>query len=233
MNSINNNSIFSYQDDYSTNMYGSLFGSNSTSNSGMFSLTSSLGDLSMINKGVYKMALKSYYAKTDTKDKTESITQSGTTDSKAALSTMKSAATKLKSAADALKKKNYSKVEKPSDMLDSVKSFVNSYNSTISAAKNLNSYSILQTAVWGTEQMNSSEAMLNKVGITIKEDNTLAIDEEKFAEADMSTLKALFSGSGSLVDRISGKASSLALQSANQLAVNSGKTIYTASGTIS
>ena len=233
MNNISNSSIFSYQDDYSTNMYSSLFNSGSTSNSGMFSLTSSLGDLSMINKGVYKKALQTYYAKTNKEDKTESISQSGTTDSTTSLSSMKSAASKLKSAADALKKKDLSKVEKPEDALDSIKSFVNSYNSTISAAKNLNSYSILQTAVWATEQMNASEGMLEKVGISIKEDNTLAIDEEKFAKADMSTLRTLFSGSGSLVDRISSKASSLALQSANQLAVNTGKTIYSSSGTIS
>jgi hypothetical protein len=184
----------------------------------------------MIRSGAYKKALKSYYS-TMTKDEVkESISGSGTADSKNSLSALKSSATKLVNSADELKKTDYSKVEKASDLLDDVKSFVSDYNSTLSATKSLNSYSILQTAVWGTERMNQSEDLLNKAGITIKEDNTLSLDEEKFAQADVSTLKSLFSGSGSLADSISGKASSLAIQSANQIAVNSGNVLYNSSG---
>ena len=80
--------------------------------------------------------------------------------------------------------------------------------------------------------MNMSEGLLNKVGISIGENNTLSIDEEKFKAAKMSDIKALFSGSSSLADRLSQKASTLYNQSANQLAVNEGRTIYTMYGNL-
>ncbi len=129
-----------------------------------------------------------------------------------------------------MKNADYSKDAKPEDLLSKAKSFIDSYNSTLSTTKNMNSYSILQTAVWGTEQMNISEGLLNKVGISIGENNSLSIDEEKFKSAKMSDLKALFSGSGSLADRISQKASTMYNQSTNQLAVNQGKMMYTRFG---
>lgn len=201
------------------------------------SLLSSLGDLQMIKSGAYKKAMKAYYAnqvsqsKTDDKD-AETISGSGTADSKAKLSNLKSSAQKLYESAKALKNADYSKDAKPEDLLDKAKSFVNNYNSTLSTTKNMNSYSILQTAVWGTEQMNISEGLLNKVGISIGDNNSLSIDEEKFKSAKMSDLKALFSGSGSLADRISQKASTMYNQSTNQLAVNQGKMMYTRFGTL-
>ena len=199
------------------------------------SLLSSLGDLQMIKSGAYKKAMKAYYAnqvsqsKTDGKD-TDTISGSGTADSKVKLSNLKSSAQKLYESANALKNADYSKDARPEDLLSKAKSFIDSYNSTLSTTKNMNSYSILQTAVWGTEQMNISEGLLNKVGISIGENNSLSIDEEKFKSAKMSDLKALFSGSGSLADRISQKASTMYNQSTNQLAVNQGKMMYTRFG---
>lgn len=201
------------------------------------SLLSSLGDLQMIKSGAYKKAMKAYYAnqvsqsKTDDKD-AETISGSGTADSKVKLSNLKSSAQKLYESAKALKNADYSKDAKPEDLLDKAKSFVNNYNSTLSTTKNMNSYSILQTAVWGTEQMNISEGLLNKVGISIGDDNSLSIDEEKFKTSKMSDLKALFAGSGSLADRVSQKASTMYNQSTNQLAVNQGKMMYTRFGTL-
>ena len=77
-----------------------------------------------------------------------------------------------------------------------------------------------------------SEGLLNKVGISIDEKNNLTLDEETFKNAKMSDLKALFSGSGSLADRVGQKASTLFNQSTNQLAVNQGKNLYTMNGTL-
>ena len=169
----------------------SYFGT-SSGGSSISSMSSMLGDLSMIKSGMYKKALKSYYATqkaqaadSDNSDK-ESISKSGTADS----------------------------------------------NTTLSTSKKLNSYSMLQTAVWATDQMNTAEGMLNKIGVSIKEDNTLAIDEEKFNKALNSDFKGLFSGYGSLASRISQKASTLYNQSANQMAVNQGKFAYTNYGTL-
>lgn len=216
----------------SNDLYSTLFGGGSTGTAN--SLTSSLGDFNMIKSGAYKKTLKSYYATVEknSDSKAESIKGSGTTDSKENLSSLKSAASKLNESAQKLKKTDYSKVEKAEDLLSDVKSLVDNYNNTLNATKKLNSYSILQTGVWATEAMNASEATLNKLGITIGEDNTLKLDEEKFKNADLSTVKSLFSGSGSLADRISSKASSIALQSANQIEINRGNGIYNSNGTI-
>lgn len=224
-----------YGMDSGNSFMNSFFGTSSSSSGP--SLLSSLGDLQMIKSGAYKKAMKAYYAnqvsqsKTDDKD-AETISGSGKADSKVKLSNLKSSAQKLYESAKALKNADYSKDAKPEDLLDKAKSFVNNYNSTLSTTKNMNSYSILQTAVWGTEQMNISEGLLNKVGISIGDDNSLSIDEEKFKTSKMSDLKALFAGSGSLADRISQKASTMYNQSTNQLAVNQGKMMYTRFGTL-
>lgn len=225
------------------NMFGmGMYGANSfmntffgsSGNSGS-SLVSSLGDLQMIRSGVYKKAMKSLYAakksSMDTSSSNaESIKESDTADSKTSLSNLKSSAQKLYQAANDLKSANYSSDAKPEDLLGKAKNFVEQYNNTLNTTKNMNSYSILQTAVWSTEQMNMSEKLLNKVGISIGENNTLSIDEEKFKEAKMTDLKALFSGSYSLADRVAQKASTLYNQSTNQLAVNQGKMTYTMYG---
>lgn len=216
----------------SSSFFDSYFGTSYSSNTFSSSpLTSSLGDLQMINSGVYKKALKSYYAAQKANSDKESVSASGTADSNISLSTLKSAAKSLNTSALKLQNTDYETVDRE-ELLKDVKSFASSYNSTLNATKKMNSYSILQTAVWATEQMNIGEGLLNKVGISIKDDNTLEIDEEKFKEAKNSDLKALFSGSGSLASRIAQKASNLANQSANQMAVNLGKNLYTSYATL-
>ena len=208
------------------NMYGlgtygassfvdTFFGTSSTSGG---SLLSSIGDLQMIQKGAYKKAMKAYVAKLKSSDSAETIKNSGTADSGTKLSGLKNA--------------SYGDNTKAEDLLDKAKNFVSQYNSVLGTTKSMNSYSILQTAVWGTEQMNLSQGLLNKVGITINDDNTLSLDETKFKAANMSDLKALFSGSGSLADRVAQKASTLYNQSTNQIALNQGKSTYTMFGTL-
>ncbi len=209
-----------------------FFGTGSSSSGS--SLVSSLGDLKMIQNGVYKKAMKAYVAQQKSSEDTDknSISKSGTADSTVSLSNLKSSSQKLYKAANELKNAKYTGNVKAEDLLEKTKNFVEQYNTTLNTTKNMNSYSILQTAVWGTEQINTSEDLLNKVGITIGENNTLSLDEEKFKAASMSDIKTLFSGSGSLADRVSQKASTLYNQSANQLAVNQGKMTYTMYGTL-
>ncbi len=79
-------------------------------------------------------------------------------------------------------------------------------------------------------QTATSEALLNKVGITVGDDNTLSVDEEKLKKADSADLKALFGSSSSYSDRIQIQASSLKTQAANQIALNSGQTLYGITG---
>lgn len=229
---------------YTTSLFDAYFGNNSTrtnsfygsdnknSMSSLYSMTSSLGDLKMIQSGVYKKALAAYYATQTEGSEKESISGSGTADSNVSLSTLKSAANDLKTSSKKLQNINYDTVKRE-DLLKDVESFVEDYNSTINASKDMNSYSILQTAVWATEQMNVSEGLLNEVGITVKEDNTLSINADKFKNAKTADLKALFEGSNSVASRIAQKASALANQSANQLVANSGSSLYNMFGTLS
>lgn len=216
-----------------SSFFDTYFGATGSGGAGnsLSSLTSAFGDLKMIQSGVYKKAMKAYYATAETDEK-ESITKSGLADSNNNLSLVKSSAKALNESAKALQKIDYSKTDREDVMAD-VKDFVSDYNKMLSSAKNLNSYSMLQTAVWTTDQMNISEGLLNKAGITINADNTLSVDEDSFMKAKDSDLKALFSGSGSLAARIAQKASTLFNQSANQMAMNTGKYTYTMFGTLS
>lgn len=220
-----------------SNVFDTYFGT-SSNNSGSSFMTG-LNDLKMIQSGAYKKSLKAYYAtqkKNDAESKgtdsdKESIANSGKADSKTQLSLVKSTSQKLYDSATKLKNRDYSSKDfKTEHVLSDVKNFISSYNNTLNSTKKLNSYSMLQTAVWATEQMNIGEGLLNKVGITINDDNTLSIDEEEFKKARTSDVKALFAGSGSLASRVAQKASTLANQSNNQLAINSGKSFYTMRG---
>lgn len=215
---------YSYQNEANSSLLSSMFGTSTTSGS---SLLSSLGDWNMIRSGTYKKAISAYYAKASD---TDTISESGKADSNIRLSSLKSTAKAAYEAANALKNAEYSSQTKAEDLLEDTKKFVNGYNNMINSTKDMNSYSILQTAVWGTEQMNISEGLLNKVGITIDEKNNLVLNEEEFKKADISNLKTLFSGSGSLADRVAQKASTLYNQSTNQLSVNQGKSLYTMNG---
>ena len=216
------------------NPYAQLFGTSSSSSTTDNSWMSGLGDLKLIQSGVYKKAIAGVIAKQGTdavKDAVaNTISGSGTTDSEKNLSSLKSGATSLYTSSKELRSLNFDTAS-DDDIASKVESFVKSYNSTLKSAKNLNSYSILQTQVWATEKMEASESSLAKAGITINDDNTLSLDKTKLKEADKSTLKSLFSGSGSLADGINQKASALINQATSQIATNTGKSIYTASGT--
>lgn len=216
------------------NPYAELFGQSSSSSTVSNSWMSGLTDLKMIQSGVYKKAIKSVYAKEGSDAFSEAvkntISGSGTTDSEKSLSSLKSGATSLYSASKDLRNFNFDKAT-DDEIASKLDSFVKSYNSTLNSSKNLNSYGILQTQVWATEKMEASESSLAKVGISINDNNTLSLDKSALKSADKSVLKSLFNGSGSLADSINQKASSLINQATNQIATNTGKTTYTASGT--
>ena len=87
------------------------------------SLSSSLGDLRMIQSGAYKKALKAYYAKQSTADKNNTKTESGKEDTGTALSSLKSSSGKLSEAASVLKNVDFDK-EVSDDTVKKVKDFV-------------------------------------------------------------------------------------------------------------
>lgn len=231
------NDFSDYSSKYNTNYdYSFLFGGTQTpATSGGFSLS----DYASIKNGSYGKLLKAYYAKQDA-DKL-----SATGDSKQRVALIKSSADELKKASDALnsdslweKKKIETKDEKTGEVTvtedydwkaitKAVKAFADSYNDVIEEAGESDSKNVLRNALYMTGIMESNDNLLSKAGITIGKGNKLEVDEEQLKKTDISTLKTLFSGYGSLASKMSQKASSIGM------AAVSGSGVYTKGGTYS
>ena len=231
------NSFDDYSNQYNTNRdFSNLFtvGADNTAPSGGFSLT----DYASIKNGSYKKVLKSYYAQQDA----ERLAQKG--DSSQKLTLIKSAADSLKKSAETLndaslweKKKIKKKDEKTGEETEvedydwdaitkAVKSFVDDYNKLIEKAGNSGTKEILRNAKWLTGIVDSNSRLLEKIGITVTgEGNKMELDEEALKKSDITTLKSLFTGYGSLTDKISQKA----VNTGNAAARTSGAA-YTSSG---
>lgn len=113
-----------------------------------------------------------------------------------------------------------------------VKSFIEDYNAVVKQAGDSDTKNILRNAAWMTGITDKAENLLSKVGITIGKGNLLELDEDALKEANITTLKSLFSGHGSFADRISQKAGSLSIIAANAMAKVKGTT-YTSNGNYS
>lgn len=193
-----------------------------------------------IRNGSYGKLLKAYYAKQKTesvkntastsKTRTSKKTAEKTEDSKEVTQykTAQSDASSLKTAAKALTSdtKLFEQVTKTTTDADgkettvtdydrdainsAVKSFVNAYNSTIKSAYAQDSSIVQKKAVSMIGATSSNKSMLARVGITIGEKNELTVDEDKLKKANISTLKTLFSGSGSYASNVEQKASDIA-----------------------
>ena len=198
-----------------------------------------LSDYAMIKNGTYGKLMKAYYAQ----EKAEKASASG--DSKPKLSMMAGNASAMAKSAQALmqdslweKKKITEKDEKTGEevtkedydwkaITKAVKSFVDDYNSTVEKAGESDTKIVLRNAAWMTKTTSVSEGMLAKVGITIGSGNKLELDEDKLKEADISTLKTLFTGHNSFADKMASKGNAIAMA-----ASNAGGT-YTSNGTYS
>ena len=224
---------FDYSKFYKSNDSMSQLFNNNSNNKKSFSVNndflSSITDYSMIRSGIYKKALNSYYTKLSAGEDTSFSMATGIYDTRMSLSNMKASSNSLKSSAAALQKSDYSEANRD-DLLKDVKSFAEDYNSTINSAKKMNSTGILQNAIWITDASDMREKMLSDAGITINDDNTISVNDDKFKAAKDTTLKTLFSGSYSWAADITKNASSMYIQSLNQMASNAGNTLYNRNG---
>jgi hypothetical protein len=238
-------SMFSNATVTNNNNTNSLFGS-----SDAFSLT----DYASIKNGSYKNVLKAYYDKED--NKTTKVSDEDKASAKKGYVALKSSADALKSSASSLSelltskevtdadgnkttKYNYMKEVTKEDgtkteevdydkLLSAAKSFVDSYNDMLGKYDDVNNRSILRQGVFLTGNTKANTKMLAKAGITIGENNKLQIDEEKFKQADMAAIDALFKGSNSFagqVSRYADKTSSL-----SQSAIVKISSLYSKSG---
>lgn len=206
------------------NYFNGFFGNTSTGNSsaaGLFGGGSSmLGDYSLIKSGSYKKLLTAYYKTQDADKETDSSSTASAseTDSveKARLLNAKTDASELQSAAEALGSRSLYKAtgtdEKGQNEYDtdaikkSVENFISAYNSYIDSTSKVDSTRVLKKSLSIVKQTAANQKLLKSVGIKIGENNKLSLDEEKFAEAKVSTLTSLFVGRDSYAGQIGQKA---------------------------
>ncbi|MBE5939967.1 MAG: hypothetical protein E7266_06165 [Lachnospiraceae bacterium] len=197
-----------------------LFGSVGTKNASGSSFD--LSTYMSIRNGSYKKLVSAYYDETGKDNKLDVSTGTGV-DSTKKLMSMESSADALKEAADDLfvsgKDSVFNKVEvKNADgtvsaeydreaIYKKVDAFVKAYNDMIEEAGEAETESILKRTTSMIRDTEGYEKLLKKVGITIGSDNQLEVDEDDFMKADMSTVKSVFNGVGSLSYSTSANAS--------------------------
>jgi hypothetical protein len=220
--------------------------STSSSSSSDFSgIISGLKDYGLIKTGAYTKLMKAYY---------NNLTQSNAdsvVDSTKSLVLAKDDAKSLKSATNALNALSFDKVDKTTkdddgnetttkdydwdSLYKAAQKFVTNYNSTIDSISQLNSSSLLKSAVHMVNQTASSKDLLEDIGITVGDDNKLSIDEDTFKKSKITDIKTLFSGNNSYASKIGNYATSMYNISANAALTQStgGSRVYTQAGSYS
>lgn len=192
--------------------FGSLFGTSATSGSG--SLYSMLGDYNSIRTGSYSKLMKSYFEKvagdgTKKTDSTSSATKKSTdlSPTNASLTAMNDARS-LKDSVDDLSDaglyKGKTDGEGPDmDALSSaVKSFVSDYNDMVESGSESETSGIRTNTSSMISRAKSNKSALSDVGISLKTDGTLSMDEDAFKKADVSKIKSLFGQSGGFASMV-------------------------------
>lgn len=231
--------LFSSLPTRSNNVTSSIFGGTSGS-------SFSLSDYAMIKSGSYGKLMKAYYSQGDDSSSKNSavnkMVSGSSTDQATTITALKGSSDKLAKAADALTTmgkenlfvekdittKDENGVETTTKGYDKdaifkkVSEFVDAYNSVLSAAGKSDNVKVLNTGANMTTMTAANEGMLEKVGITIGDDNKLSIDEKAFKEADMSSVKTMFNGVTSFGYDVQTKASFINMYAKEDAAKTSG-----------
>lgn len=223
---------------YDSNSIGMLFSGLSGGNrrsGGMDMLGINYADYATIRGGSYFKLMRAYYSDSDAASKLVSKNSTATSkDETKTLAKVEDASDDLKEAADALLDKGSKSVFRQVTTTDEngkvtrgydtdaiykkVDEFVKSYNSLVSSASDANSSGILTSVSSMVRATEANEKMLDKLGITIGEDNKLSIDEDTFKKADMNIVKSMFNSTGSYGYQVSAKASMANFHAENEAA---------------
>lgn len=175
----------------SSNFFNSMLGTSSnSSSSGLMGL---LSDYNSIRNGSYLKLAKHYYSNDGAKQATQKKF-SNKIDTKTEDKVTKSASESAWKDITTLRNEKLYQTDDTDTILKNVKKFVSSYNSVIEGAQKSDNTNVLKDAARLTSQTDNYTSALSKIGITIKDDNTLSLNEETFASADMSDVKKLFTG---------------------------------------
>ncbi|MCQ2978917.1 MAG: hypothetical protein MJ245_03865 [Clostridia bacterium] len=94
-------------------------------------------------------------------------------------------------------------------ILNAAKDFVKNYNSVKEIAQDSTNDTVVRQAYYMVNTTNANKNQLSKIGITVKSDNTLELDEEAFKKANVSSVKSLFQGSVSYGKQIETRANGI------------------------
>ena len=214
---------------------------NSLGNSSQSGLSGMLGDYYSIQNGsYYKMAKKLYAGKpVSHATSTDRVEQKPTgVIAKQSTETMKAAGNAVNSLAGLMDKKLYDKISieaedgtksenyNQKEIFDRLESFVKDYNQLVDKAGESSNRQTLENGVRMLNQTKVYANSLQSVGISIGDDNTLKLDEEAFAKADMADVQSLFTGSVSFAKNTQSRM--LALYSAESMSRTSVNGLYNA-----
>lgn len=190
------------------NKYSSLFSTNSTS-----SLNDLITKYSYMKKNYkdIKTSLKADYK--DEKISTADLKKEADSLTKTIVDTRLSAG-KLNDSIDALANdKLYAEGEDGSvdydKILSAAKDFVNNYNDLKNIAGESTNDTVVRQAYYMVNTTTANKASLEKIGISIKSDNTLSIDESKLKKANVASVKSLFKGAYSLGKQVQRRANEI------------------------
>ena len=226
ISSIKGYNSYSYYNQYRSyrnyNNYGfssSLFGTNAlTGTNNSFSVS----DYAMIRSGTYKKLMKAYYSQ----DKSGNVKSLIKEKEPASVLTAQDAASMGNSIKDAMnaslweKKSITEKDESGNETVNldydreaigkALQKFTEEYNKAVDAVGNSNSISVLRNGAYITKSTAINSKLLSKAGITVGLDNKLSFDQDKLNEADITSVKSLFTGHGSYASQLLTRSNTIA-----------------------
>ena len=107
--------------------------------------------------------------------------------------------------------------------------FIDDYNDLIKTTDKSSNSSVTNQADYLKNIVSNNKSALSRLGVTVNSDKTLTIDEEKFNEADMGTLKNLFTGTNSFAEKMTDRVNQI-YRYATQGDSVSANSSYTSSG---
>ncbi len=87
-------------------------------------------------------------------------------------------------------------------VFDVFSTLVRDYNELLKDTADSKNSNVIKQADYLKSLVNGNKSAFSRMGVTVNSDKSLSIDEEKFKEADMSTVKSLFSGAYSFGEKM-------------------------------
>lgn len=197
------------------NSVSTLFGSSSTSTAN----STFLSDYASIKNGSYRKLLNAYYGQNSTVNDNTATSK----DSAKKLTSLQDDVDSLKKAIGEVNTTGKDSVFNEKDIKQEdgttkkgydveaiykkVNKFVETYNDLLDSSKDVSSNSLDNSIKNLKNTMNANTKLLAKIGIEVKSDGKLSLDENTFKESNMSRVKEVFNSVGSLGYQISNRVS--------------------------